>query len=88
MFKLYLKDRDVPEYLLEVKGQFAPAVKFGGISLCWKNKGVIYLKPLTGEHAIIVSGGVDFFLSFKNVKVLSKLSLLNTLRSIFCRLWS
>ena len=82
MFKLYFKGDDVPSFVATVTGELIPSVKFGGIVVIYKWKGILYLKPLTGACVVHVCDGIGCHINFNNVILLNKTSPLNLFRLI------
>ena len=82
MFRLYFKGDDVPSFIVKATGLLIPSVKFGGVVVVYKWKGVLYLKPFTGSFIVCVSGGPQCHLNFNNVVLLNKTNPLNIFRRI------
>ena len=82
MFKVYFKGSDVPNYIMTVTGARVPSVKFGGIVVVYKHKGVIYLKPLTGNSIVHMSDRVNCSVIFNDVILRPKTNPLNVLRRV------
>lgn len=67
MIRIFTNGDNVPEYIALASGHVTPSIKFGGVVIFFKYKGVGYLKLLFGHSLIQVYGGVNFHIKFNNV---------------------